>query len=119
MCGKRLKVFLLLLGLSLLSPFVPLYSYSYADVILTDEEAQELMEQIQVSKTELQTVRENLQSAQTELEDVKNTSIEQKIYYEEQLNEAEKKSQTLETCLTVTSTTTVVFALLLVLLFVF
>jgi len=121
LCGKRLKVFLLSLGLSLLSPFVPLCSYSYADVILTDEEATELMDEIQQSKMELQTVKdelktskeelkqskEELKQSKSQLEDVKNTYTEQKQSYETQLEEAEKEKNTLKTWLTMTATSSV------------
>ena len=126
MCGKKLKVFLLLLALSLLSPFVPLCSYSYADVILSDSEATELMEQIQASKTELENVKTELTESKkaldeqkTQLEDVKNTYTEQKQSYEMQLEEAEKENQTLKTWLTITATTSgclLVFTVLLLLI---
>ena len=109
--------------LSLPLPFSPLYSYSYADVILTDEEAESLNEQIQLSKMELQNVKEELAESKKEsaeqkaqLADVKNTSSEQKKSYETQLNEAEKKNQTLKMCLVATSTTSVIFAVLTVVL---
>lgn len=114
LCGKRLKVFLLSLGLSLLSPFVPLCSSSYADVILSDEEATELMDEIQQSKMELQTVKDELKTSKEELkqsknqlEDVKNTYTEQKQSYETQLEEAEKEKNTLKTWLTITATSSV------------
>ena len=126
MCGKRLKVFLLLLGLSLLSPSALLCSYSYADVILTDEEATELMNEIQQSKAELQTVKDELKTSKEELkqsknqlEDVKSTYTEQKKSYETQLEEAEKEKNTLKTWLTITATSSgclLCFTILLLLL---
>ena len=126
MCGKRLKVFFLLSGLSLLLPFVPLCSCSYADVILTDKEAEELMNEIQLSKTELENVKSELTESKKELneqkaqlEDVKNTYTEQKQSYEKQLGEAEKENNKLKTWLTVTATSSVisvVFVALLLLL---
>lgn len=123
MCGKRLKVFLLLLGLSLQLPFVPLCWCSYADVILTDTEAEELMSEIQQSRKELENVKTELTESQkaleeqkVQLEDVKNTYSEQKTSYEMQLTEAEKKNQTLKTCLAVTVTTSVIFTTLTIVL---
>lgn len=99
MCSKKLKRCLLLLGLLLPWSCAPFISYSYADVVLTDKEAQELMNEIQESKkdlTELQerltTAETNLESAKTQLSDVKSTYEEQKKSYEEQLKEEKKKS---------------------------
>jgi ABC-type transport system involved in cytochrome bd biosynthesis fused ATPase/permease subunit len=112
MCGKRLKTFSALSVLFLLLCFSPFSPSCYADVILTDKEAQEMMEEIQASKTELTELKNELNSAQTELTDVKNISEEQKKSYEKQLNEAGKKEQKLETAVTVTSTTTVLLTIL-------
>ena len=99
MCGKKLKVFLLLSVLSLLSLPVPSISYSYADVVLTETEAQELMSEIQESKKELENVRKELSESQkaldeqkAQLSDVKSTYEEQKKYYEMQLKEEKKRS---------------------------
>ena len=123
MCGKRLKVFLLLSVLSLPLLPVPLCSYSFADVILTDSEAQELLSEIQKSKMELENVKSELTESKKELseqkaqlEDVKSTYTEQKKSYEMQLKEAEKKNQTLKTCLTVTITTSVIMTVFTVIL---
>ena len=119
MCGKRLKVFLLLSVLSLLSLPVRFSLYSYADVTLTDREAQELMNEIQQSKKELQTVKDELSESkkdltelETQLQDVKNTYSEQKTSYEMQLTEAKKKNQKLKVAVSVTGGTSV--ALLIV-----
>ena len=78
MCGKRLKVFSLLLVLSLLSLPVRFSSYSYADVILTDSEAEELMSEIQESKKDLTELKNQLNEAETQLNDVKNDCEEQR-----------------------------------------
>ena len=86
------KKLLLLLVLSLLCLFVPSISYSYADVILTDKEAQELMSEIQESKKDLETLKSQLETAETQLTDVKNVCEEQKKSYETQLKEEKKKS---------------------------
>ena len=92
MCGKRLKRFLLLSGLFLLYLFVPSISYSYADVVLTDQEAQELMSEIQESKKDLTELQNQLSEAETQLNDVKSTYEEQKKSYEMQLKEEKKRS---------------------------
>lgn len=124
MCGKRLKVFLVSLGLVLLSSVPPLSLYCYAEVRLTDEEVSEILNEIQLSKqeltelkTELEESKKESQKLKTELNNVKSTYIEQKKSYEMQLEEAEKKNQTLKTCLTVTATTSVILAVLSVALF--
>ena len=92
MCQRRLKRFLLSLVLCSLLPFVPSFSYSYADVILTDKEAQELMNEIQESKKDLTELKNQLNEAETQLNDVKSTYEEQKKSYEMQLKEEKKKS---------------------------
>ena len=79
------KKLLLLSELFLLSLSVRSTSYSYADVVLTDKEAQELMSEIQES-------RKDLTELQTQLNDVKSDCEEQKKSYEEQLKEEKKKS---------------------------
>ena len=86
------KRFLLLSGLFLLSLVVHSTSYSYADVILTDKEAQELMNEIQESKKDLTELKNQLNEAETQLNDVKSTYEEQKKSYEMQLKEEKKKS---------------------------
>lgn len=113
---------LLLLVLSLLLFSVPC-SLCYADVILTDSEATELLSTIQESKTELQSVKEELaksketlQTLSEELSDVKNDYIEQKKSYEEQLSEAEKDKQSLKTWLTITATSSGVLLITTILL---
>ena len=71
-------------------------------VVLTDEEAKEIMSEIEESKKELTELREtsgkqieslenSLEQSKNELETVRNTSQEQKKSYEEQLKEEKKK----------------------------
>ena len=88
------KRFLLLSGLFLLSLSVRSISYSYADVILTDKEAQEkrAKSEIQESKKDLTELKNQLNEAETQLQDVKSTYEEQKKSYEMQLKEEKKKS---------------------------
>ena len=86
------KKLLLLSVLSLLYLFVPSISYSYADVVLTDREAEELMSEIQQSKKDLTELKNQLNEAETQLNDVKSTYEEQKKSYETQLKEEKKKS---------------------------
>ena len=112
MCGKRLKMFFALSGLFLLSCFSPLSPSCYAEVVLTDSEAEELMTEIQESRKELNELKSELSNVQSELTDVKNISTEQKKSYETQLTEAEKKNQNLKTAVTVTSTSTVLLTIL-------
>ena len=98
MCGIKSKRFLLLLVLvSVLS-----VSHCFSEVVLTDEEAKEMMSEIEESKKELTELREtskkqieslenSLEQSKSELETVRNTSQEQKKSYEEQLKEEKKK----------------------------
>lgn len=98
MCGIKSKRFLLLLVLVSVLSVSPCFS----KVVLTDEEAKEMMSEIEKSKKELTELREtsqkqieslenSLEQSKGELETVKNTSQEQKKSYEKQLKEEKKK----------------------------
>ena len=121
LCGIKSKKSLLLLALySLL--FFAQCSYCYADVILTDSEATELLSEIELSKKELQDVRtelsqskEELQQSKNQLEDVRNTYNEQRKSYETLLDEAEKEKQTLTAIAIATTATSGVLLCVLVL----
>lgn len=120
MCQKRLKRFLLSLVLCSLLPFVPSFSYSYADVTLTDSEAQELMNEIQESqkdltelKEKLQTAETNLESAETQLSDVKSDCEEQKKSYETQLKEVKKQKTEAVLLASGTTASTIILAIVL------
>ena len=98
MCGIKSKRFLLLLVLVSVLSVPPCFS----KVVLTDEEAKEMMSEIEESKKELTELREtskkqieslenSLEQSKSELETVRNDSQEQKKSYEEQLKEEKKK----------------------------
>lgn len=98
MCGIKSKRFLLLLVLVSVLSVSPCFS----KVVLTDEEAKEMMSEIEESKKELTELREtskkqieslenSLEQSESELETVRNISQEQKKSYEEQLKEEKKK----------------------------
>lgn len=98
MCGIKSKRFLLLLVLVSVLSVSPCFS----KVVLTDEEAKEMMSEVEESKKELTELREtskkqieslenSLEQSKSELETVRNTSQEQKKSYEEQLKEEKKK----------------------------
>lgn len=98
MCGIKSKRFLLLLVLVSVLSVSPCFS----KVVLTDEEAKEMMSEIEESKKELTELREtskkqieslenSLEQSKSELETVRNASQEQKKSYEEQLKEEKKK----------------------------
>ena len=114
MCCRRLKIFLLLPVLFFLLSFSPLSSSCYAEVTLTDEEAQEILNEIKESKKDLTELQEKLTSAEAQLKDVQNAYSEQKTSYEMQLKEAEEKQKKLRKALTVTSTSSAVFCILMV-----
>ena len=107
MCRKS-KLFLLLSVLFYLLCFSPLSFSCYAEVILTDEESTEIMNEIQESK-------KDLKNLQTQLEDAKNTYNEQKESYEKQLIEVKNDNEKLKTAVTVTGTSATIFAVLMVL----
>lgn len=106
MCGTKLRT-----SSRLLVPFLVLFclqsfSFCYAEVILTDEETEILMNEIQESRKDLTVLQEQLQS-------VKNDYTEQKKSYEMQLNEAENKEKKLKTTATITSTSSAIFLVLM------
>ena len=103
---------------SLLS-FSPLCFSCYAEIKLTDEEAQQILSEIQESKKDLKNLQEKLLSAEAQLNDVKNTYNEQKTSYEMQLNEAEKQNKTLKTVSVATGSSTVALTIVVILLIIF
>lgn len=88
---KKLKRFLspFLLYSLLLLPFS--VSPCFSEVRLTDEEAQEMLQEMEESKKELETV-------QTQLQELQTISEEQKKSYEEQLSEQRKKNEVANIC---------------------
>lgn len=126
MCGRRLKTILslsVLVSLSLCSPYT---TYLCAEVKLTDEEASELMNEIQQSKEELQNVKKELSESQNDLTklenqltDVKSTYEEQKKSYETQLSEAEKENQKLKIATSVTGGSAITLLIVTALLIIF
>ena len=107
MCGTKLRT-----SSRLLVPFLVLFclqsfSFCYAEVILTDEETETLMNEIQESRKDLTVLQEQLQS-------VKNDYSEQKKSYEMQLSEEQKKNEKLKTGITITGTSSAIFLVLMV-----
>lgn len=123
MCGIKLKKFLFSLFL-----FFVLFAHSfcYAETVLTDEEMEIVLTEIEKSKTllqeakqELTTVKSELEIQKQELTNVQNTYEMQKKSYEEQITEIEKKNKTLKTTSVITTTsTTVLLVVLLVIIFI-
>ena len=123
MCGKRLRTFLLLLELCSLLCLSP----CFADVNLTDKEAQEILTEIEESKKDLQNVKDKLktskeeanelkkesQEQKTQLTELQNISNEQRESYEKQLKEAKKQNAIAWTLTGVSGTGCTVLAILL------
>lgn len=126
MCGRKLKRFSALSVLFCLLSFSPLSFSCFAEVKLTDEEAETIQNEISESKKELENVKNELIQSQkelieqkTELEDVKNTYNEQKTSYETQLDEAEKENQTLKVVAVSTGSTSIALLIVTILLIIF
>lgn len=126
MCGRKLKRFSALSVLFCLLSFSPLSFSCFAEVRLTDEEAETIQNEISESKKELENVKNELIQSQkelieqkTELEDVKNTYNEQKTSYETQLDEAEKENQTLKVVAVSTGSTSIALLIVTILLIIF
>ena len=105
MCGAKLKRLSALSVLFCLLSFSPLSFSCFAEVKLTDEEAETILNEISESKKEL--------------ENVKNTYNEQMTSYEMQLNEAEKQNKTLKTIAVATSSSSVALTIVVILLIIF
>lgn len=124
MCSRKLKTCLLSLALLCSSLFLPSTVYLCAEVRLTDEEANEIMNEIQLSKEELEKTKSELSESKKESQElkkelvvVKNIYLEQKKSYETQLSEAEEKEQNLEKALTASVTTTILMTIFAVTMF--
>ena len=105
MCGAKLKRLSALSVLFCLLSFSPLSFSCFAEVKLTEEEAETILNEISESKKEL--------------ENVKNTYNEQMASYEMQLNEAEKQNQTLKAVAVATSSSSVALTIVVILLIIF
>lgn len=123
MCFRRLRRFSVLSALYCLLYFLPLSSLCYADVILTDSEAQKIMTEIQESKKESQSAKDDLLQSQEELKaqrevltDVMSDYVELKTSCEKQLEKAERQSKKLKFCVTVTSVSTIVETAVIILM---
>ena len=126
MCSTKLKRLSALSVLFCLLSFSPLSFSCFAEVKLTDEEIETILNEINESKKELEDVKSELSQSQkdlieqkTELEDVKNTYNEQKTSYEMQLNEAEKRNKTLKTVSVATGSSTIALTIVVILLIIF
>ena len=126
MCGRKLKQLSALLVLCCLLFFSPFCFSCFAEVRLTDEEAETIQNEISESKKELENVKNELIQSQkdlieqkTELADVKNTYNEQKTSYETQLDEAEKENQTLKVVAVSTGSTSIALLIVTILLIIF
>ena len=113
MCQRKLKRFLLSLVLCSLLPCVPSFSYFYADVTLTDKEAEELMNEISESRKDLTELKSQLDEAETQLSDVKNDCEEQKKSYEMQLKEVKKQKTEAVLLASGTTASTIILAIVL------
>ena len=109
MCYRRLKTFSASLVLFFLLCFSPFCSFCYAEVTLTDQEAQEMLNEIQESRKDLETLEQ-------QLTDVQNDCEEQKKYYEEQLKEVKKQEARYETLATVSGISTALLTLTVLIL---
>lgn len=101
---KRLKHFSVISVFSL-SLFLEVFSSPcYADVVLTDEEAQTILTELKTSQEELKTLREDYQ--------------EQKKSYEMQLTEAKKEIEVEKKTVKITSTSSLLLTILCIIAFI-
>lgn len=90
-------------------------SHCFSEVVLTDEEAVEMLQEMEASKEELTKLRNYSDSLEKKLTDLRDISKEQSQFYEEELSEAEQENRT---AWTVAGMSTIVNVLLCVVLIV-
>lgn len=111
-----MKRFLTLLRFLLCLFFLSQSSYAFSEVALTDEEAAELMSEIQESKKDLMKAKEQAENLQNQLNQQEAIWTEQSQSYKEQLTEAEKKKNQYKTATIATGSSTVVLLVVLIVL---
>lgn len=90
-------------------------SHCFAEVVLTDEEAKEMLQEMEASEEELTKLRKHSDYLEKKLTSLEDISKEQSQFYKEQLNEAKKNKAT---AWTVAGMSTVINVLLCVVLIV-
>ena len=111
-----MKRFLTLLRFLLCLLFLLQSSYAFSEVALTDEEATELMNEIQESKKDLMKAKEQVENLQNQLNQQEAIWTEQSQSYKEQLTEAEKKKNHYKTATIATGSSTAVLLVVLIVL---
>lgn len=111
-----MKRFLTLLRFLLCLFFLLQSSYAFSEVTLTDEEATELMNEIQESKKDLTKAKEQVENLQNQLNQQEAIWTEQSQSYKEQLTEAEKKKNHYKTATIATGSSTAVLLVVLIVL---
>lgn len=111
-----MKRFLTLLRFLLCSLFLLQSSYAFSEVALTDEEATELMNEIQESKKDLMKAKEQVENLQNQLNQQEVIWTEQSQFYREQLTEAEKKKNQYKTATIATGSSTAILLVVLIVL---
>ena len=111
-----MKRFLTLLRFLLCLLFLLQSSYAFSEVALTDEEATELMNEIQESKKDLMKAKEQVENLQNQLNQQEAIWTEQSQFYREQLTEAEKKKNQYKTATIATGSSTAILLVVLIVL---
>lgn len=111
-----MKRFLTLLRFLLCLLFLLQSSYAFSEVALTDEEATELMNEIQESKKDLMKAKEQVENLQNQLNQQEVIWTEQSQFYREQLTEAEKKKNQYKTATIATGSSTAILLVVLIVL---
>lgn len=111
-----MKKFLTLLRFLSCLLFLLQSSYAFSEVALTDEEATELMNEIQESKKDLMKAKEQVENLQNQLNQQEVIWTEQSQFYREQLTEAEKKKNQYKTATIATGSSTAILLVVLIVL---
>lgn len=110
LCLKKLRKSLLFWVLVLFL----LPSHCFSEVVLTDEEAKEMLQEMEASEEELTKVRKHSDYLEKKLTSLENISKEQSQFYEEQLSEAKKDNATAWTVAGVSTAVNVLLCVVLI-----
>ena len=116
MCGRKSRKHLVLSVVFCLLFSVFLCSSLSAEVVLTDEEAQLMIQEMEKGQNELIWTQQKLEKAENQLKEQQDICNQQKTSYEMQLTEANKENKKLKNVTIATSSSSLVLLLISILL---
>ena len=89
-------------------------SHCFSEVVLTDEEAVEMLQEMEASKEELTKLKKHSDYLEKKLTSLEDISKEQSQFYEEELSEAKKDNATAWTVAGVSTTVNILLCVVLI-----